>query len=100
MIYLVLNGISQSIDRVAKRVSNGGHFVDNESIRFNYNEGLKNLNYFANRFDNLEILDSSGNFLELCSFLSIQQQQLIFLSDDLIKSQYCDDWSILPHFAL
>ena len=83
MIYLVLNGISQSIDRVTKRVSNGGHFVDNESIRFNYTEGLKNLNYFANRFDNLEILDSSGNFLELRSLLSIQQQQLVFLSDDL-----------------
>jgi predicted ABC-type ATPase len=83
MIYLVLSGISQSIDRVTKRVSNGGHFVDNESIRFNYNEGLKNLNYFAKRFDNLEIIDSSGNFLQLRSLLSVQERQLVFLSEDL-----------------
>jgi len=83
MIYLVLSGIPQSMDRVKKRVSNGGHFVDNGSIRFNYLEGLKNLNYFADRFDNLEIIDSSGSLLQLRSLLSVQEKRLVFLSDDL-----------------
>lgn len=83
MIYMVLSGLSQSSDRVAVRVRNGGHFVDSESIRTNYIEGLKNVNYFANRFDNLEIIDTSGDLLETRSLLSIQQNRIVFLASDL-----------------
>ncbi len=49
MIYLTLNDVDHSIDRVKQRVSTGGHFVDENSIRFNFEEGLKNLEYFSNR---------------------------------------------------
>ncbi|MBV8389903.1 MAG: zeta toxin family protein [Mucilaginibacter sp.] len=83
MIYLAISGIPQSMDRVKKRVKSGGHFVDNESIRFNYTEGLKNLQYFADRFDNLEVLLTSKNPSDIRSLLSIQQKQLVFLADDL-----------------
>lgn len=85
LIFLVLSGLSQSIDRVNIRVKNGGHFVDGESIRVNYLEGLKNLNYFADRFDNLEILDSSAYLSELRTLLSIQQKHIIFLESNLPK---------------
>jgi predicted ABC-type ATPase len=85
MIYMVLSGLSQSIDRVSFRVKNGGHFVDNESIRTNYIEGLKNLNYFADRFDNLEIVDSSTYLSKLRTLLSVQQRHIIFLESNLPK---------------
>lgn len=83
MIYLAISGIPQSMDRVKKRIKSGGHFVDNESIRYNYIEGLKNLQHFADRFDNLEVLLTSKNPSDIRSLLSIQQKQLVFLADDL-----------------
>jgi len=46
MIYLTLNGVEQSIDRLKQRVNIGDHFVDEASIRYNFEEGLKNLEYF------------------------------------------------------
>jgi predicted ABC-type ATPase len=81
MIYLTLNNIRQSIDRVTQRVNTGGHFVDNASIRYNYEEGLKNLEYFSGRFDNLDIIDASGK--QLRPILNIKQQQLVYLDPDL-----------------
>ena len=83
MIYLAISGIPQSMDRVKKRIKSGGHFVDNESIRYNYIEGLKNLQHFADRFDNLEVLLTSKNPSDIRSLLSIQQKRLVFLADDL-----------------
>lgn len=81
LAYLGLRSIGQSIDRVTERVSDGGHFVDNGSIRYSYNEGLKNLIYFAGRFDHLEFIDASGNLQELKSLLSVQNKELVFVAD-------------------
>lgn len=86
MIYLVLQSIPESMARVAARVKAGGHYIDDASIVYNYNEGLKNLEYFAGRFDNLEIIDATGDYHKLRSVMSIQKQQLIYLSDKLPKN--------------
>jgi predicted ABC-type ATPase len=86
MIYLVLDGIHVSMDRVQHRLNNGGHHVDDESVLFNYTEGLKNLEYFSGRFDNLEIIDASGSYFKLRSVLSIQHQRLVYRSTDLPKA--------------
>jgi predicted ABC-type ATPase len=83
MIYLTLNDAEQSIDRVKQRVSTGGHFVDEASIRYNFEEGLKNLEYFSDRFDNLEIIEVSKRPGQLRTLLKIKEQQLVYLSDDL-----------------
>jgi predicted ABC-type ATPase len=83
MIYMTLDGVEQSLARVKQRVSDGGHYVDEKSIRFNYAEGLKNLEYFSNRFDSLEILDASKKPGQIKLLLKIKQQQLVYLSDDL-----------------
>ncbi|MEO5892369.1 MAG: AAA family ATPase [Ferruginibacter sp.] len=85
MIYFVLSNIPESMDRVTHRVNNGGHYVDDESIRYNYQEGLDNLEYFSDRFDNLEVIDASGSYFQLRSVLSIQQQQCLYLNTDLPK---------------
>ena len=83
MIYLTLNEVEHSIDRVKQRVSTGGHFVDEGSIRYNFEEGLKNLEFFSGRFDNLEIRDASKGLGQLRPLLHIKQQQLVYLSEDL-----------------
>jgi len=83
MIYFLLASIHESIDRVTYRINNGGHYVDEASIRYNYIEGLENLEYFADRFDKLEVLDASESFLQLRSVLSVQHNQLIYISADV-----------------
>ena len=83
MIYMTLDGVEQSLARVKQRVSDGGHYVDEDSIRFNYTEGLKNLEYFSNLFDSLEILDASKKPGQINLLLKIKQQQLVYLSDKL-----------------
>lgn len=85
MIYLLLRSVPESLARVAYRVDNGGHYVDDKSVLYNYNEGLKNLDYFADRFHNLEILDSSGSYFQLRSVLSIQHGKLVHLDTALPK---------------
>jgi predicted ABC-type ATPase len=82
MVYLGLSDIQQSMDRVTARVAGGGHFVDTDSIRYNFEEGLKNLIYYAGRFDNVEFIDASGSLYELKSLLSAQNRQLVFLTED------------------
>ena len=82
LVYLGLSDSQQSMDRVTARVTGGGHFVDTDSIRYNFEEGLKNLIYFVARFDNVEFIDASGSLYELKSLLSVQNRQLVFLTDD------------------
>lgn len=84
MIYLVLGSVKQSTDRVAERVSSGGHYVDQKNIIANYQEGLQYLERFANRFDNLDIVDASQGYKELKSLLKVEQQRLVYLNDKIL----------------
>jgi len=83
IVYMGLGDVKQSMDRVNARVKGGGHFVDTGSILYNYAEGLKNFEYLAGRFDNLEFIDASGNLYELKSLLSVQNREVVFVSNDL-----------------
>jgi predicted ABC-type ATPase len=83
IIYIALGDVKQSMDRVTARVKGGGHFVDIGSIRYNFIEGLKNFEYLADRFDNVEFIDASGNLYELKSLLSVQNRQIVFVSNNL-----------------
>lgn len=80
VVYIGLSDVKQSMDRVTARVKGGGHFVDTGSIRYNYEQGLKNLAYFAKRFDNIEFIDASGNLYEPHSLLSVQNRQVVFVT--------------------
>jgi predicted ABC-type ATPase len=83
MIYLTLENISQSVYRVNQRVKNGGHDVDHKNIEQNYDLGLQYLEKFADRFDNLEIIDASGPGWQLRSLLSVQDHELKYVSDNV-----------------
>ena len=83
MVYLTLKNIKESVFRVSERVTDGGHYVDHKNIVENYDLGLQYLEQFAGRFDNLEIIDASGNYFQLKPLLSIRQQKLVYLRTDL-----------------
>ena len=83
LIYLTLESIDQSVFRVNQRVKNGGHFVDLKTIEQNYKLGLQYLEKFADRFDNLEVVNASGDFAKMRSLLSVQEKQLVYLNEDL-----------------
>jgi predicted ABC-type ATPase len=68
---------------VKERVLDGGHFVDHKNILLNYNEGLQYLERFADRFDKLKIIHSSKDPGKFTSLLSMEDQQLIYLNDNL-----------------
>lgn len=82
LIYMGLSSIELSMERVAARVQAGGHDVDAASIRYNYEEGLKNLAYFAGRFYNVEFIDASGGSYRLKSLLSVQNRELVFVTEN------------------
>lgn len=78
MVYMLLPTIGQSIERVRNRVREGGHYVDELSIRYNFAEGKKNLSYFADRFDFLELMDASGAPEKIQSLLRVHEKALIY----------------------
>lgn len=81
LVYIGLRSVELSMERVAARVKAGGHAVDAASISYNYEEGLKNLSYFAGRFYNVELIDASEESYNLKSLVSVQIRQLVYLSE-------------------
>jgi predicted ABC-type ATPase len=59
LIFMLLPDVKVSMDRVNLRVDGKGHFVDHESIRYNFEYSLKMLKQHLNKFDNVMLLDSS-----------------------------------------
>jgi predicted ABC-type ATPase len=58
LLFMGLTSLEQSILRVADRVSRGGHKVSEESIRFNYEFGYKNLYKYVTEFDSVTLFDN------------------------------------------
>jgi predicted ABC-type ATPase len=86
LVYLALESIKQSTDRVEGRVSSGGHYVDQKNILLNYRDGLRYLERFADRFDNLDILDASKDHSTPDPLLKIEQERLVYLNKNLPSS--------------
>jgi len=59
LIFIWLDNVNLSEQRVQKRVEEGGHFVGKESIHNNYWEGLKNLDDSYQHWDEIHIFDNS-----------------------------------------
>jgi len=59
LIYMLLPDIPTSTDRVALRVSQKGHYIDPESIKYNFEQGLVMLIKNFNKFDNFLLVASS-----------------------------------------
>ena len=59
LIFVWLDNIQLSFDRVEKRVKEGGHFIGKESIEENFNTSLKNLDNYLDSWNSITIIDNS-----------------------------------------
>ncbi len=59
LVFIWLNSVELSFERVDRRIRNGGHLVGKASIIENFNEGLKNLDEYFESWNNVYILDNS-----------------------------------------
>jgi len=93
IIYIWLDSIEISEQRVQVRVSEGGHLVGLESIKTNYYEGLKNFDPSVSEgnwdhvylIDNSKDVKSKGDPLSL--LLEMNDHQIVHCSDNFFASQ-------------
>ena len=79
LIFFWLESIELAKDRVAKRVSEGGHNIDPEVIERRYNAGIKNLfDLYFNKVDSLLIYDNSEIVSELIAEKEIDNDFIIY----------------------
>lgn len=89
LVYLWLDKIEISFNRVNYRVSKGGHYVGKESIIRNYNEGLKNLDKYFDNWNNVYVIDNSMDITELNEkanlplILYIHNGKVLYLSNEI-----------------
>ena len=91
LVYLWLDKIEISFNRVNYRVSKGGHYVGKDSIIRNYNEGLKNLDKYFDNWNNVYIIDNSMDITELNEkanlplILYIHNGKVLYVSNEISK---------------
>lgn len=85
LIFMLLPSVKASMDRVDLRVDRKGHFVDQESIEYNFEHSLKMLKLHSGKFDNVILYDSSSekktNVPE--QLLIIQNNKIHYLNSDI-----------------
>ena len=62
LCYFGLNNEDESVSRVIHRVQTGGHDVADDIIRFNFHEGLKNVQQHLRLFDNITFIDGNSSY--------------------------------------
>ncbi|RFZ82668.1 hypothetical protein DYU05_10815 [Mucilaginibacter terrenus] len=90
LIYLLLPDIAASMDRVALRVKQKGHFVDAASIKINFEQGPQNMLKISNYFDGVMLLSGINSNLAI----NTQPQLLLTLKNGKVvfKEQLIPDW--------
>ncbi len=90
LIFFGLDSIEASVERVAMRVAHGGHDVSPDNIRENYDNGLKNLGIYYERFDSVHLYHNYENQQQI-----IQSVPLMTIEVDQIKEQALSlpDWA-------
>jgi predicted ABC-type ATPase len=63
--FVYLANVDPAIERVAIRVSKGGHSIPKDIIERRYYKGLRNFSRYANEANDWYIYDNSGNGYEL-----------------------------------
>ena len=82
---MLLPSVKNSSDRVNLRVAGKGHFVDIESIKYNFEYSLKVLKEHFNKFDNVRLLDSSSKEKLTIPglLLTIQKNKVTFINQNI-----------------
>ena len=85
LIYVWLNSPQLAVDRVAERVSKGGHNIPEDIIFRRYSRGIQNFRkYFVSLIDDWMIIDNSG---EKANFIAESKKSEITVLDKLIFNQ-------------
>lgn len=81
LIYMLLPDVETSNDRVSLRIAQNGHFIDSESIKYNFEHGLVTLKDHFKKFDNLKIINSSldTNLSTLKTLLLVKNNKISFI---------------------
>lgn len=81
MLYVSLDSADKAVDRVASRVTKGGHGVDESDIRRRYESSLRNLEELSDSVDSLRIFDNSTAGYETI-YERIDTQILVNMSEE------------------
>lgn len=71
--YVGLESADLAVQRVGKRVSQGGHGIEEEDIRRRYKQSLENLKKIIPVCDIVEIYDNTKNFTSVATYKNGQQ---------------------------
>ena len=80
MMYFCLDSVSEAKKRVKIRYENGGHFVPDKEVEERFHLGYENLDKHFNKFDNIQLFDSSGHNVTPCHVLSISNGNIDVMS--------------------
>ena len=75
--FVYLNSVELAIERVAIRVSKGGHTIPEDVIRRRYDKGMHNFTEYAAVADDWYIYDNSGAEYELVAKRVINEEEII-----------------------
>lgn len=62
LVFMLLPDVESSMDRVNLRVKQKGHFVDAESIRYNFSKSMENLFKAVTGFDKVILVCAAANY--------------------------------------
>ena len=83
LYYLYVSDINICIQRVAKRVKQGGHSVSKPEIIERYKKGLINLDKSFSKYDCVKLIDTSGRKSKL--LFEIQDKKIITVFREMIE---------------
>ncbi len=75
--FVYLNSVNLAIERVAIRVSKGGHTIPEDVIERRYHKGLKNFSLYAVQADDWYVYDNSGSEYELVAKSVDKEENII-----------------------
>jgi len=90
LIFMGLNSLEESIQRVAFRVRTGGHKVSEESIRYNYDNGFKNLYKYFTEFNSVTLFDNSIAYKEVIAV----PNEILYIVEGILhlQTEIYPDW--------
>jgi predicted ABC-type ATPase len=82
LLFMGLPSLDESMERVTLRVRRGGHKVSEDSIRYNFEYGYKNLYKYITEFDTVLLLDNSisliGEYVLPKEIMFIENGEVLF----------------------
>jgi predicted ABC-type ATPase len=92
LIFFWLESVELAKDRVRKRVSEGGHHIEEEVIKRRYKLGIKNLfKLYADKLDSLLIFDNSTLESDLIAEKTLNGEFMVYQLEKFKKLKIIAD---------